>query len=204
MRNLILVAVSLFFFACNNENTVTDPITENTVVAEKAKISEPITEAVGDVEAKEAELREAVKAEVEAIKAKAQREADRDEKAAEVKKEVVKKEEPKKKKKRAKISFQEETFDFGDIRDGDIVKHDFKFKNTGNAPLNIKNVTATCGCTQPSFPFLPIEPGEEGIINVTFNSTGKINEQRPTVTVITNGRPSIVKLNLKGMVRQKL
>lgn len=65
-------------------------------------------------------------------------------------------------------------------------------------------MTATCGCTQPSFPFLPIAPGEEGTISVTFNSTGKINEQRPTVTVITNGRPSIVKLNLEGMVRPKL
>jgi len=116
----------------------------------------------------------------------------------------VKKEKPKKKKKRAKISFEEKVFDFGDIRDGDIVKHDFKFKNIGNAPLNIKNVTASCGCTQPSFPFMPIEPGEEGVINVTFNSTGKINEQRPTVTVTTNGRPSTIKLNLTGMVRQKL
>lgn len=119
-------------------------------------------------------------------------------------KEEPKKEKPKKKRKRSKISFEEKSWNFGDIRDGDIVNHDFKFKNVGNAPLEVKNVTATCGCTQPSFPFLPIEPGEEGTISVTFNSTGKINEQRPTVTVITNGKPSIVKLSLEGMVRPKL
>ena len=119
-------------------------------------------------------------------------------------KDVDAKQPPKKERKRSKISFESKSWNFGDIRDGDIVNHDFKFKNLGNAPLEVKNVTATCGCTQPSFPFLPIAPGEEGTISVTFNSTGKINEQRPTVTVITNGKPSIVKLNLEGMVRPKL
>lgn len=111
---------------------------------------------------------------------------------------------PKVKKKRAKINFESKKWSFGDIRDGDIVKHDFKFKNSGDADLLIKNVTASCGCTQPSFPFLPIPPGEEGVISVTFNSTGKMNAQRPTVTVMTNGKPSVYKLYLEGNVLQKL
>ena len=106
----------------------------------------------------------------------------------------------KKKKKRAKIKFEETTHKFGTIKTGDKVSHKFKFTNTGNAPLVIKNVDVTCGCTFPSYPFLPIEPGEEGEIDVTFNSEHKIGSQKPTVTVVTNGRPRTLKLHMEGFV----
>ncbi len=109
---------------------------------------------------------------------------------------------PKKKKikKRSKINFEETTHKFGTIKTGDKVTHKFKFTNTGNAPLVIKNVDVSCGCTFPSYPFLPIKPGEEGEIDVTFNSEHKIGRQKPTVTVVTNGRPRTLKLYMEGFV----
>lgn len=117
---------------------------------------------------------------------------------------VVKKEEPapvkKKKKKRAKIKFNELVHKFGTIKTGDKVKHQFKFKNTGNAPLVIKSVDVSCGCTFPSYPFLPIEPGKDGVIDVTFDSEHKVGRQKPTITVVTNARPRTIKLNLEGFV----
>ncbi len=106
----------------------------------------------------------------------------------------------KKIKKRAKIKFDELVHKFGSIKTGDKVNHQFKFKNTGNAPLVIKSVDVSCGCTFPSYPFLPIEPGKEGAIDVTFDSTNKVGRQKPTVTVVTNGRPRTIKLNLEGFV----
>lgn len=111
-----------------------------------------------------------------------------------------KKKTKKKVKKRAKIKFDQLVHKFGTIKTGDKVNHTFKFKNTGNAPLVIKNVDVSCGCTFPSYPFLPIEPGEQGAIDVTFDSAHKVGRQKPTVTVVTNGRPRIVKLNLEGFV----
>ncbi|MGK0366358.1 MAG: hypothetical protein ACI85O_003431 [Saprospiraceae bacterium] len=194
MRYLIFTCFILIFSACNNDATVEE------VTSEITKTTENVVDDVKNKQVEEVVIDSPVivkKAVIELAK-------EATDKSIEVVKEESKKEEPKKKRKRSKISFEEKSWDFGDIRDGDIVNHDFKFKNIGNATLEIRNVTATCGCTQPSFPFLPIAPGEEGTISVTFNSTGKINEQRPTVTVITNGKPSIVKLNLEGMVRQKL
>lgn len=110
------------------------------------------------------------------------------------------KEVKKKKKKRAKIKFDELIYKFGTIKTGDKVSHQFKFKNTGNAPLVIKSVDVSCGCTFPSYPFLPIKPGKEGAIDVTFDSEHKIGRQKPTVTVVTNGRPRTIKLNLEGFV----
>ena len=106
----------------------------------------------------------------------------------------------KKAKKRSKIKFDELIHKFGTITTGDKVNHQFKFKNTGNAPLVIKSVDVSCGCTFPSYPFLPIEPGKEGTIDVTFDSTNKVGRQKPTVTVVTNGRPRTIKLNLEGFV----
>ncbi|MFK7978616.1 MAG: DUF1573 domain-containing protein [Saprospiraceae bacterium] len=106
----------------------------------------------------------------------------------------------KKKKKRAKIKFDELVHKYGTITTGDKVNHQFKFKNTGNAPLVIKSVDVSCGCTFPSYPFLPIEPGKEGAIDVTFDSKNKVGRQKPTITVVTNGRPRTIKLNLEGFV----
>lgn len=110
--------------------------------------------------------------------------------------------EPVKKKvrKRAKIKFDGLVHKFGTIKTGDKISHQFKFKNTGNAPLVIKSVDVSCGCTFPSYPFLPIEPGKEGAIDVTFDSEHKIGRQKPTITVVTNGRPRTIKLNLEGFV----
>ena len=107
---------------------------------------------------------------------------------------------PKKKKKRAKMKFEKDIFEFGKIKQGDKVTYNFKFKNTGDAPLVIKNVDVSCGCTFPSYPFVPIQPGEEGVIGVIFNSEHKVGRQKPTVTVITNARPRTHKLYLKGFV----
>jgi len=45
------------------------------------------------------------------------------------------------------ITFEEDSFDFGDIYQGDKVAHTFKFENSGNQPLIITNVQTTCGCT---------------------------------------------------------
>ncbi len=208
MRHLIFACFILIFSACNNDTVVeettskTVEATENLVDdAKNSQLAEAVTDAA--TVAKEAGT-EAIKETADKTNEVVKTMTDKASEPKEVAKEEVVKEKPKKKRRRSKISFEAKSWNFGDIRDGDIVNHDFKFKNVGDAPLEVKNVTATCGCTQPSFPFLPIAPGEEGVISVTFNSTGKINEQRPTVTVITNGRPSIVKLNLEGMVRPKL
>lgn len=115
---------------------------------------------------------------------------------AEKKKEEVKK----KPKKRAKAKFENKTHEYGLIMQGDKVEHQFKFKNVGNANLLIKDVRASCGCTQPSYPFVPIKPGEEGLIGVVFDSKGKLGQQKPTITVVTNARPHTYKLYLDGIV----
>jgi len=100
------------------------------------------------------------------------------------------------------IKWEKTTHDFGMIKEGDVIETNFKFKNVGNAALVIKNATASCGCTQPSYPFIPIEPGEEGYIGVVYNSRTKIGPQKPYVTITSNAKETIQKVYLKGYVEQ--
>lgn len=116
----------------------------------------------------------------------------------EKKAEVVKPKVPAKKP--ARIQFDSKEYQYGTIHQGDKFKHEFVFTNTGKSDLIIKDVTATCGCTQPSFPFIPIKPGKTGKIKVSYNSTGKLGAQRPAITVVSNGYPRRQVLHLNGVV----
>ena len=88
-----------------------------------------------------------------------------------------------------KIEFVEEIFDFGKLKEGDIVEHIFVFKNVGKSPLQILNVQVQCGCTVASKPEAPIGVGQKDMITVRFNSTGKVGVNKKFVTVHTNGFP---------------
>lgn len=96
--------------------------------------------------------------------------------------------------------FEETDFNFGTINEGDMVDHNFKFTNVGNAPLIINRASASCGCTVPSPPKDPILPGQSSQIHVRFNSNNKQNQQVKTITIEANTNPSITKLQIHGFV----
>ena len=96
-----------------------------------------------------------------------------------------------------------EVHDFGNITDGDVVEHTFKFKNIGEAPLIIEKAQASCGCTVPAWTKEPIPPGETGEVQVRFDSKGKPNVQNKTVTITANTYPKISRLTIKSFVNPK-
>ncbi len=84
------------------------------------------------------------------------------------------------------FTFEEDTYDFGDIYQGDVVEHIFEFENTGTEPLIITNVKVTCGCTATNWTRDPILPGEQSSIKVKFNSAGKMGRQNKVITIVSN------------------
>ncbi len=98
------------------------------------------------------------------------------------------------------IKFEEEVFDFGKITQGEVVSHDFKFRNIGNQHLIISGASGSCGCTVPKWPKEPILPGKEGKLNVVFSSEGKKGIMEKTVTIVTNCEPSTRIIRIKAEV----
>ncbi len=99
-----------------------------------------------------------------------------------------------------KISFAEEKFDFGNVKEGEKVTHKFKFKNVGDKPLIISDAKGSCGCTVPDYPKNPIPPGESGEIKVEFNSKDKPGKQTKYVTLNANTEPSETRLTINANV----
>jgi hypothetical protein len=99
------------------------------------------------------------------------------------------------------ISFKEKIHDFGKIYEKDgSVTYVFDFVNTGNAPLVISKVQASCGCTTPTWTKEPVEAGKKGAITVTYNTANRPNGFTKTVTVTSNDSIEQTVLIIKGEV----
>jgi len=97
----------------------------------------------------------------------------------------------------AVMTFEKKEHNFGTIREGQTVSHEFRFKNTGSADLIIVKVDANCGCTASEYPAEPIKPGEEEKIVVTFDSKGRKGLNEKKVQIIYNGKPKVAFLKIK-------
>ncbi|MFT4660990.1 MAG: hypothetical protein ACI8XB_001261 [Patiriisocius sp.] len=101
----------------------------------------------------------------------------------------------------AGITFEKEVFNFGKISQGEKITFTFKFKSSGEGPLVIGAVKPSCGCTTPKdWPKDPIMPGDEGLIEVEFNSEGKSGLQSKSINIVSNTDPSTSVLYLEGEV----
>lgn len=102
------------------------------------------------------------------------------------------------------IKFENESHDFGDIQEKDgPVSYVFKYSNTGNNPLIITNVNASCGCTTPEWTRKPLRAGESGEIKVTFNPANRPGTFNKTITVYSNSENPTILLRISGKVLQR-
>ena len=103
----------------------------------------------------------------------------------------------------AVIEFDQQTFDFGTVNEGDIVDAEFTVTNAGETDLIITKATPSCGCTVPIWPRQPIKPGESSKIIAKFNTKGKPNKQLKSVTLTTNTTKGREVLKITGNVIPK-
>jgi len=103
----------------------------------------------------------------------------------------------------AQISFDQSRYNFGTIKEGTIIKRDFKFTNTGKDDLLIEIATGSCGCTVPEWPAKPIKPGQSEVIQVTFDSTDKEYDTRVEVNIVANTEPIVTEIIMTGKVIPK-
>jgi hypothetical protein len=72
------------------------------------------------------------------------------------------------------LVLKEDVYDFGKIPQGKPVHHVFTVVNSGQQPLKIANVQASCGCTTPEWDREgSIAPGQDGKITVGYNAAAE-------------------------------
>lgn len=84
------------------------------------------------------------------------------------------------------LVLQQKEFDFGDIKQGEVVSHTFVLSNNGGDLLKITNVQASCGCTAAAPEKNELGPGESTNLTVKFNSAGRLGKQTKTVKIFSN------------------
>lgn len=97
------------------------------------------------------------------------------------------------------IAWKAEELDLGEIPQGKPVQVEFEFTNTGEVPVIINSVQASCGCTTTDYAKTPVLPGEKTKIKATYNAAAK-GAFKKTVTVSTNAEEQPKVLIIKGTV----
>ena len=89
--------------------------------------------------------------------------------------------------------------DLGDIAHNIPATASFTLTNNSNAPMLLKSVKGSCGCTATNYEKNAIEPGQSTVIEATYNAKKKGHFNK-TVTVLTNLQDAPIVLKLKGNV----
>jgi hypothetical protein len=84
------------------------------------------------------------------------------------------------------LILQQNSYDFGDIKQGEKVSHTFVLSNGGGDLLKISDVKASCGCTAAAPEKKELAPGESTNLVVTFNSAGRMGKQSKTIRIFSN------------------
>lgn len=97
------------------------------------------------------------------------------------------------------VNFKEKVYDFGKIKQGVPVNHDFEFTNVSQKPVVIESATASCGCTTPTWPQAPIAKGKTDKVKAGFNAAapGAFTKQ---VTIKVAGADQPMVVTIKGEV----
>jgi hypothetical protein len=97
------------------------------------------------------------------------------------------------------VNFKEKVYDFGKIKQGVPVTHDFEFTNVSDKPVVIESATASCGCTTPTWPQAPVAKGKADKVKAGFNAAapGAFTKQ---ITIKVSGADAPLTVTIKGEV----
>ncbi|HNQ69242.1 MAG TPA: DUF1573 domain-containing protein [Bacteroidales bacterium] len=102
------------------------------------------------------------------------------------------------------ISWENTVHDFGTFKEEDgLQKAKFEFVNTGNEPLYITNVKASCGCTATEYSKEPVQPGGKGYVIAAYNPANRPGKFNKSITVTTNEFQPTSVLRITGDVTPK-
>jgi hypothetical protein len=84
------------------------------------------------------------------------------------------------------LKFDKYQHNFGRVTEGEVAEWNVGFRNLGNKPLNIKEVKSSCGCAAAVVSSKSLKPGEEGKLNIKFDTKDRSGKVTRTVTVFSD------------------
>lgn len=85
-----------------------------------------------------------------------------------------------------KIFFTDTFIDIGNVKQGKECQIVYYYKNVGNYPLMLFNVSPSCGCTIAEFSHKALLPGKGDSIIAKFDSKGKSGSYQKNIKVNCN------------------
>ena len=104
----------------------------------------------------------------------------------------------------ARLAFGNESYDFGEIEEeAGYAEYTFNFKNTGDQPIKITHVKASCGCTTPGWTKEEVMPGDSGFVKARYNPRNRPGKFRKSLRITTSQPTENKVLYISGYVKPK-
>jgi hypothetical protein len=100
-----------------------------------------------------------------------------------------------------KARWSEANYDYGQIKQGDKISHQFVVYNDGKKDLLIHKAKTSCSCLKTNISKNTVAAGDSSIVKVDFDSFGKEGKDSRKVNVYLNDyvRPDVT-IEVKGEV----
>ena len=94
-------------------------------------------------------------------------------------------------------------FDFGTMKHGESMSHEFVFRNVGTGPLHLSLGASTCKCTVGDLDQSKLDPGEETSVKLTWTAKSSTVRFGQSAMIHTNDPDHAeIDLRIKGKIAQ--
>ncbi|MBI3005000.1 MAG: DUF1573 domain-containing protein [Ignavibacteriales bacterium] len=97
----------------------------------------------------------------------------------------------------SKVSIDPMELDLGSLYSGAVKTGRYTIKNIGNAPLEIKHVQPSCGCTTVRRPQSQIQPGKSDYIDIEFSAVPGMRGKTEKYVFVSTNDPTAGEMTLK-------
>ena len=95
------------------------------------------------------------------------------------------------------IFFVDTMIDLGNVKEGGEYRIVYHYKNVGQAPLMLFNVSPSCGCTIAEYSHHPLSANKSDSIVAKFDSKAKSGSYQKNIKVNCNTEQKVHDLNFK-------
>ncbi|MBN2453625.1 MAG: DUF1573 domain-containing protein [Candidatus Omnitrophica bacterium] len=95
---------------------------------------------------------------------------------------------PARQKTHSNVVIDPNSYDFGKVKQGEVLKHDFMLKNNESETITIKEVNTSCACASPKVDKKTIAPGESVPVGIVFDTRGYSGIKKRQLFVHTDSK----------------